>query len=122
MEVFVILFSLQKCQKLLQKEETRLSKFFKGKKMTRLIFYVSFCSKNRGENQVEAWQKPQKVLDYILYLILSYIYIYNIKIGVQMFVCLLVCGGVMAIETSALNVMKFCTHIPTCPRKVLVLV
>jgi len=43
-----------------------------------------------------------------------------IKMGVQMFVCLLVCGGLMEIQTPAPILMKFCTHIPTCPRKVLV--
>jgi len=44
--------------------------------------------------------------------------------GVQMFVCLfvrlLVCGGQMEIQTPALIVMKFCTHSPTYPSKVLV--
>jgi len=37
-----------------------------------------------------------------------------------MFVCLLVCGGLMEIQTPAPILMKFCTHILTCPRKVLV--
>jgi len=41
-----------------------------------------------------------------------------IKMGVQMFVCMLVCGGLMEIQTPAPILMKFCTHIPTCPRKV----
>jgi len=36
--------------------------------------------------------------------------------GVQMFVCLWVCGGLMEIQTSAPIWMNFCTHIPTCPR------
>jgi len=35
-----------------------------------------------------------------------------------MFVSLLVCGGLMEIQTPV--PMKFSTHIPTCPRKVLV--
>jgi len=35
-------------------------------------------------------------------------------------VCLLVCGGLIEIQTPALTWMKFCTHIPTCPRNVLV--
>jgi len=35
--------------------------------------------------------------------------------GAQMFVCLLVCGGVMEIQTPSPILMKFCTH---CPRKV----
>jgi len=38
--------------------------------------------------------------------------------GVQMFVCLLVCGGLMEIQTPEPILMKFCMHIPTCPRKV----
>jgi len=46
-----------------------------------------------------------------------YIYIY--KNG-RTDVCLLVCGGLMEIQTPASISMKFCTHIPTCPRKVLV--
>jgi len=37
-----------------------------------------------------------------------------------MFVCLLECGGLMEIQTPAPILMKFSTHIPTCPRKVLV--
>jgi len=50
---------------------------------------------------------------------LLYLSIY-IKMGVQMFVCLLVCGGLMETQTPAPILMKFSTHIPTCPRKVLV--
>jgi len=42
-----------------------------------------------------------------------YKYIYK-----NMFVCLLVCGVLMEIQTLAPILMKFCTHIPTCPRKV----
>jgi len=49
----------------------------------------------------------------------SYIYI-NGRTDVCLFVCLLVCGGLIEIQTSAPIMMKFCTHIPTCPRKVLV--
>jgi len=38
-------------------------------------------------------------------------------------VVLLVCGELMDIQTPAIKILiKFCTHIPTCPRKVLVLV
>jgi len=52
----------------------------------------------------------------IIYLLLFLRSIY-IKMGVQMFVCLLVCGGLMEIQTPAPIFMKFCTHIPACPRK-----
>jgi len=34
-----------------------------------------------------------------------------LKMGVQMFVCLLACGGLMEIQTPALILMTFCTHI-----------
>jgi len=34
-----------------------------------------------------------------------------IKIGVQMFVCLLVCGGPMEIPTPARIMLKFFTHV-----------
>jgi len=44
----------------------------------------------------------------------------SIKMGVQMFVCLLVCKGLMEIQTPTPIWLKFCTPIPTCPRKVLV--
>jgi len=37
-----------------------------------------------------------------------------------MFICLLVCEGLMEIQTPAPILMKFCMHIPTCPRKVLI--
>jgi len=37
-----------------------------------------------------------------------------------LFVCLLVCGGLIEIQTPARILIKFCTLIPTCPRKVLV--
>jgi len=36
-----------------------------------------------------------------------------------MFVCLLVCGGPMEIQTPAPILMKFCMHITTYPRNVL---
>jgi len=55
--------------------------------------------------------------DYLSEESLSFIYI---KMGVQMFVCLSVCGGLMEIQTPAPILMKFSMHIPTCPRKVLV--
>jgi len=35
-----------------------------------------------------------------------------------LFVCLLVCRGLMEIQTPAPILMKNCTHIPTCPRRV----
>jgi len=58
--------------------------------------------------------------NFILYLIL-YISIYkNGCTNVCLFVCLLVCGELMEIQTTAPILMKFSTHIPTCPRKVLV--
>jgi len=37
-----------------------------------------------------------------------------------MFVRLLVCGGLMEIQSPAPNLMKFSKHITTLPRKVLV--
>jgi len=43
-----------------------------------------------------------------------------IKMGVQMFFFLLVCGELMEIQTPVPIWMKFCTQILTCPRKVLV--
>jgi len=49
--------------------------------------------------------------------------IYTYKNGhtdVCLFVCLLVCGELMEIQTPTPILMKFSTHIPTCPRKVLV--
>jgi len=52
--------------------------------------------------------------------LLSIFYLIYIKMGKKMFVCLLVCGGQMEIQTPAPILMKFSTHIPTCPRKVLV--
>jgi len=36
-----------------------------------------------------------------------------------MFVCLLVCGGLMEIQTLTQILIRFCKHLPTCPRKVL---
>jgi len=48
------------------------------------------------------------------------IFYISIKRGVQMFDCLLVCGGLMEIQTPGPILMKFSTHIPSCPRKVLV--
>jgi len=43
----------------------------------------------------------------------------DVQILVCLFVRLLVCGGLMEIQTPAQILIKFCTHIPTCPRKVL---
>jgi len=59
---------------------------------------------------------------FVIVLISIYsIYIYkNGRTDVCLFVCLLVCKGLMEIQTLAPILMKFCTHIPTCPRKVLV--
>jgi len=55
--------------------------------------------------------------------VIQYLSIY-IKMGVQMFVCLFVCLSVGMWRANgnpnpAPILMKFCTHIPTCPRKVL---
>jgi len=51
----------------------------------------------------------------------SHLSIY-IKMGVQMFVCfcLLLCGGLIEIQTPTSILMKFSTYIPSCQRKVLV--
>jgi len=57
----------------------------------------------------------------VMYIIYLSIYIYiNGRTDVCLFVCLLVCGGLMEIQTPASISMKFSIHIPTCPRKVLV--
>jgi len=51
----------------------------------------------------------------------SIFYIYkNGRTDVCLFVCLLVCGWLVEIQTPAPILMKFCTYIPTYPRKVLV--
>jgi len=49
-----------------------------------------------------------------------YLFIFYIYKNGHTDVCLLVCGGLMEIQTPAPILMKFSTHIPTCPRKVLV--
>jgi len=46
--------------------------------------------------------------------------IFYIYINGRTYVCLLVCGGLIEIQTPAPILMKFGMHIPTCPRKVLV--
>jgi len=51
----------------------------------------------------------------------AYIYKWEYRcLSVCPSVCLLVCGGIMEIQTTAPILMKFCTQTPTCPRKVLV--
>jgi len=44
----------------------------------------------------------------------------NESTDVCLYVCLLVSGGLTKIQTPAPILMKFCTPISTCPRKVLV--
>jgi len=48
------------------------------------------------------------------------VYLIIYLMGVQMAVCLLVCGGLTEIQTPAQILMKFSTHILNCPKKVLV--
>jgi len=87
------------------------------------LFFTSFASSHFDNNYniLDKISNPPSSIFLLSYLIyISSLTYKNGRTDVCLFVCLSVGGGPMEFQTPATILMKFSTHIPTCPRKFLV--